>query len=416
LPGICAAAQSVSGAPGFALHDGETVVFYGDSITAQRLYTRFVEDFVLTRYPDLHIRFINAGVPGDQVSGGYAGKMPERVVRDVQPFHPGMITVMLGMNDGWWGTESPQVDEYFKKGYGELLAALESAAPGADLTLIRPSPYDEITHGTEFPLYSRVIDDLAMDVSSMAAQKQASGARKIYLADFHQTMIDALTEAKSKSPEVAALIIPDRIHPGEAGHWIMAADLLKTWHVDPIVSSLIVDAHAASEAPIVVESRRTVVRKLVRTSLGLQWTQQDDDLPLPFDFNNALIHLLAEISKIGDLDREMLEVKGLTAGSYQLLIDDKVRATFTASELNDGINLALIMTPMVDQARDVDSTENQRMQLDQARFVLSADMKEEATSVIAEGRLLRAEEQLALENRNQLKPKPHLFELRKLPR
>ena len=30
----------------FALHDGDRVVFYGDSITAQRLYTRFVEDMV----------------------------------------------------------------------------------------------------------------------------------------------------------------------------------------------------------------------------------------------------------------------------------------------------------------------------------------------------------------------------------
>src|SRR5580704_13036640 len=58
-----------------ALHDGDRVAFYGDSITAQRLYTRFVEDFVLTRYPDLHLTFVNAAVPGDQVSGGYAGTM-----------------------------------------------------------------------------------------------------------------------------------------------------------------------------------------------------------------------------------------------------------------------------------------------------------------------------------------------------
>src|ERR1700721_3006325 len=64
----CLARSQDSASPNpFSLHDGETVVFYGDSITAQRFYTRFVEDFVLTRYPTLHIRFVNAGVPGDTI-------------------------------------------------------------------------------------------------------------------------------------------------------------------------------------------------------------------------------------------------------------------------------------------------------------------------------------------------------------
>jgi len=67
------------------------VVFYGDSITAQRLYTRYVEDFVLTRYPTLHIRFVNAGVPGDTVQGGYTGTMAERVQRDVCTVSAAMI-------------------------------------------------------------------------------------------------------------------------------------------------------------------------------------------------------------------------------------------------------------------------------------------------------------------------------------
>ena len=33
----------------FALRDGDRVVFYGDSITDQRLYTTFVETYVVTR-------------------------------------------------------------------------------------------------------------------------------------------------------------------------------------------------------------------------------------------------------------------------------------------------------------------------------------------------------------------------------
>lgn len=397
----------------FALKDGETVVFYGDSITAQRLYTRFVEEFVLTRYPNLHITFINAGVPGDKVDGGYAGKMAERVHRDVEPFHPGMITVMLGMNDGWWGTKSPEVDAYFKKGYGELLDALRKAAPDATLTLICPTPYDEITHGTEFPLYSQVIDDLANDVSSIAKERQLSGDGNILLADFHQPLIDELTSAKAQSPDLATLIVPDRIHPSEAGHWVMAAQLVSTWGIDPLVSSVTLNAAAAT----VMDRERTTITALATNKTGLKWTQQDEALPLPFDFNNAMIQLLPRISKIAEQDRLMLSVESLKPGNYQLLIDDKVRATFSATELQSGVNLALIKCPMVDQARDVDYVENQRMQLDQARFVLSADLPSDApkdtANTTAQNRLRQAEAEFDAEMRKQLQPKTHQFELRR---
>jgi len=139
----------------FALKDGETVVFYGDSITAQRLYTRLVEEFVLTRYPALNVRFVNAGVPGDTAYGGYAGTMVERVRRDVAPFQPAMITVLLGMNDGGWVPESAKIDAAFQEGYHTLLQELRKASPDAEITLIFSTPYDEITHGTEFPGYSQ---------------------------------------------------------------------------------------------------------------------------------------------------------------------------------------------------------------------------------------------------------------------
>jgi hypothetical protein len=37
-----------------------------------------VEEFILTRYPTLHVRIVNAGVPGDTTYGGYAGAMAEQ--------------------------------------------------------------------------------------------------------------------------------------------------------------------------------------------------------------------------------------------------------------------------------------------------------------------------------------------------
>jgi lysophospholipase L1-like esterase len=407
-----AAAQAPTpAAPGqpFALRDGDTVVFYGDSITAQRLYTRFVEDFVLTRYPSLNVRFVNAGVPGDTVAGGYAGTMTERVKRDVTPFHPTMITVMLGMNDGGWGYEPAKSEAAFEQGYRTLIAALRNAAPQAEIVLIRPTPYDEVTHGTEFPGYSHMIDKLADDVTEIAAHFKDAGDRKIELVDFHGPLIDALERAKTSFPELAPLIVPDRIHPSETGHWIMAATLMSAWHPDPVVSRVELNAPTAT----VVAQGRASVTNLEKNATGLKWTELDDSLPLPLDFNNAMTHLLLGISDIASVDRQMLQVDSLEPGRYQLLIDGKPIAAFSRDELNNGVNLALLKTPMLEQARGIDSAEEERAVLDHARFILSADVKENANSSAAEAGLGRGEDELAVSARADGKPKVHQFELRR---
>jgi lysophospholipase L1-like esterase len=109
------------GSPGFYLHDGDTVVFYGDSITNQRLYTVFTEAYVLTRFPQLHIRFIHSGISGDRVSGGYGGTIDERLQRDVVAYHPTVVTIMLGMNDGEYGPYNAEVFNKYASGYRHII-------------------------------------------------------------------------------------------------------------------------------------------------------------------------------------------------------------------------------------------------------------------------------------------------------
>ena len=46
------------------LQDGDSIVFLGDSITHQCLYTQYVEDYLYTRMPHLRLRVHNAGVGG----------------------------------------------------------------------------------------------------------------------------------------------------------------------------------------------------------------------------------------------------------------------------------------------------------------------------------------------------------------
>jgi hypothetical protein len=56
----------------FAIHNGDTVVFLGDSITAARQYSKVIETYTLLRFPDWKVRFINAGHGGETAQSSLA--------------------------------------------------------------------------------------------------------------------------------------------------------------------------------------------------------------------------------------------------------------------------------------------------------------------------------------------------------
>src|SRR5208337_1428535 len=47
------------------IHDGDRIVFLGDSITEQRLYTTYLEGYTLARFPAMKLTFRNVGWGGD---------------------------------------------------------------------------------------------------------------------------------------------------------------------------------------------------------------------------------------------------------------------------------------------------------------------------------------------------------------
>ncbi len=129
----------------FYLHSGDTVVFYGDSITEQRLYTMLTELFAVTRYPNLNARFVHSGWGGDRVTGGGGGPIDVRLQRDVLAYKPSVMTIMLGMNDGKYANHTPADDETFYAGYRHIVDTVRQAIPSLRITAIEPSPFDDVT-------------------------------------------------------------------------------------------------------------------------------------------------------------------------------------------------------------------------------------------------------------------------------
>jgi lysophospholipase L1-like esterase len=340
------AAHAQSAAPAFALHDGDRVTFYGDSITNQREYTEDVEEYVLTRYPSWKVSFHNAGVSGDTVSGGGAGPIDLRLDRDVFAWHPDVITVMLGMNDFYYRPDLPGIYSTYTDGYRHLVESLKKNDPGARVTLIQPSPYDDVTRASNG--YNAVLLKYGAFVAQLA---QEQGTQ---VTDFNTPLTAVLKAIYAASPALATQVISDRVHPQQGGHWIMAESLLKSWQAPSLVTSVTIDAGARLSA----DAANTAVTKLTRCkgkiSGKISWTQTDKALPLPFpppEVDPVFALVLQNSDLVAALDQETLRVLTLTPGKYDLLIDGRKIGNFTYDKLADGINLATMETPMLEQAR-----------------------------------------------------------------
>lgn len=340
---VMAGAQS-SSKTGFHLKEADRVVFYGDSITDQRLYTAFVETYVVTRFPTMKVRFINSGWGGDRVTGGGGGPVDIRLSRDVIAHKPTVLTIMLGMNDGGVRAFDADLFNTYSKGYRHIVAAVKQALPRIRITLIQPSPYDDVTRPPLFEGgYNAVLIRYGQFVKELAERESLT------VADLNAPLVAATEKAMVIDKQLATRLNPDRVHPPAGGQLIMAQALLEAWNAPATVSAVEIDAAAKR----IMRAENTLVSAL-KSGDQVSWTQGDKALPMPLDLTDPVVSLAARCSGfLAALDQEVLKVTGLTAQRYGLKIDGEEVGTFTRDELSAGINLAALTTPMTKQAANV---------------------------------------------------------------
>ncbi len=397
----------------FALHDGDRVVFFGDSITDQRLYTIITETAVVTRYPKLNASFIHSGWGGDKVSGGGGGPIDLRLDRDVLAYKPTVMTIMLGMNDGLYRPESPETDKIFFDGYRHIVDKVKAGAPGIRITAIQPSPYDDTTRDPLFPGgYNEVLISFSKWIENYAHQADLN------VANFNTAEVAMLHKATTLAPDEAQKIIPDRVHPSFAGHLIMAEQLLRAWNVRPLVSA--VEVEAGGGKPTAGNLQHAALADLSATNGGLSWSETEDGLPLPLaewqkNRGYGPLDLVLRSSDFAQaMNNEQLRVTGLKNGVYALKIDGANIASFNNDELAHGVNLGVLDTPMTKQSKEVfDLTvshgdiHNERWRT--VQVPLSAHNLQQAEAAMSADDAL---EQAVLTKRQQAaQPRPHRFEL-----
>ena len=354
--------------PAFTLKNNDTWVMAGDSITAQRLHTNYIEAFYRTRYPQLHLHFRNSGI-----SGNRTGSILDRFDYDVAAWKPTIVSIELGMNDV--GGTKPD-DKNCAAGYiaGMKKLADSIRALNARPIFISSSPVNDGSimnawvgdrcHSIH-PFTNALIELgqtenvltvdqyhplLALWGPNKTLDDANALAAHIRLLKPEHNIPDLKTlQAFAKSWEgkpAAFQLTGDDVHVGPAGQYTMAATILAALNVDREVSSATIKADGT-----VVDAKSCKITEAVSKNGVLSFTRLDARSPWPLGGSGAAPALMPEIA---DLSRYMLTVSGLSPATYVVTMDGKPVATLSDKELAKGWNMGAVTDgPLGDRSRQI---------------------------------------------------------------
>ncbi|GAO43004.1 SGNH/GDSL hydrolase family protein [Flavihumibacter petaseus] len=198
--------------------NAKRVLFLGNSITYAGGYINYFETFWLRQHPEQPLEIINMGLPSETVSGlsedNHAdGQFPrpdlhERLYRVIRLAKPDLVFACYGMNDGIYLPFDSTRFRLFQSGIRWLHDTLSSLHIA--VILVTPPVYDEAKGGASG--YAAVLDQY----SDWLLHMRDSGW---WVADLHYPMKKVL--------DSGVHLADDGVHPGDAGHRIMAQALLR---------------------------------------------------------------------------------------------------------------------------------------------------------------------------------------------
>ena len=292
--------------------DGDSVVFLGDSITHGGRYVADLQAFWSLRYPGSNVRMHNCGISGQRANHGV-----DRFDWDVAPLKPNRIFILFGMNDvardARW---TPPYDEKKLQQQTSLLATYvtnmtalvaKCRAIGVEPTIITPTPYDE--YGTKQKAKPAVGTNEPGLLRFAAAARELAARERLELVEFFDVLTPIL-----KENEIAEFL-KDRVHPGKEGHLLMANCVIRAMGIDDAVGEVTFDAAGGARS----------------------FTYAPKRLPYPVVGEYAKMDCLGRFTDTWN--REIVRIKNLPKGVYNLYLGGKIYAAYSSDELAAGVNV-----------------------------------------------------------------------------
>jgi lysophospholipase L1-like esterase len=333
------------------LKDGDSIVFLGDSITHQCLYTQYVEDYFYTRYPKMHLSFHNAGVGGDRAADALT-----RFDEDVVPYKPKYVTILLGMNDGSYKDFDKGVFDTYQAGMTTILDKI--AGLGATAIPMTPTMFDarakRIKLSLDEPRNTYYNGVLALYGTWL---REVAEVRGLGFVDMYSPL-NAIT-AQQRKKKADWTMIQDGVHPGPVGQTVMAVAIIDNIVARSQVSQITV---AEKAGKLAATAANGAVTEFQQNGDTVSFTFAANALPwvLPPDAAEG-----PSLTALGHrYGNEKITVRDLKPGKYELKIDGAVVGQYDGGALAKGVELqANDKTPQYQQALKVALLNKQRNDL-----------------------------------------------------
>ncbi|MBN1442676.1 MAG: DUF1080 domain-containing protein, partial [Planctomycetes bacterium] len=319
---------------------GDRVAIAGDSITEQKLYSRYMEDYLIACVPQLDLRVVQLGWSGERAPGFEA-----RLANDLLPLDPDVVTTCYGMNDGLYRAYEPPIGDAYRRSMLAIVKQLKAA--GATVVVGSPGAVDSFSfrHAVGPAAYNENLARLR-DIAREIALDEG-----MPFANVHDPMVIAQREAKPALGKEYDVCGADGFHPRPNGHLVMAYAFLRALDLDGEIGSISVDLArgeaSASDGHRVVAARRGEVE--IESSrypfcfFGDAKSPDGTRSILPYvPFNRAL-------------NRLTLKVRGLEADRARVEWGTQAKS-FSRRDLERGINLAaeFLDNPFCEPFRRID--------------------------------------------------------------
>jgi lysophospholipase L1-like esterase len=299
------------------------VAIIGDSITEQKLYSKFIETYLLACLGRTDIKCFQFGWGGETASG-----FKLREDNDLSVFHPSVATFCYGMNDGHY---VPYTDAIGKDYEANMRLVLQTAEKLGVKNIVTGTPGAVDTHyflksGATADQYNDNLAHLGAIDRKLAADMHTA------FANVHEEMTQAMGRAKAILGKEYDVCGRDGVHPQADGHLLMAAAFLKGLGCDGNIGEITVDLSGASSGS-----------KGHQTS-GSNGSAQVTSTVWPFCFDgdakspSGTRSILPFCKFNEELNRFTLRVKNLKASKAKVTWGAETKE-FAKEDLEKGINL-----------------------------------------------------------------------------
>lgn len=331
-------------APGpLILKRGDRLAIIGDSITEQKMYSRIIETYLTVCVPELKITARQYGWSGETAEG-----FLRRMTNDCLRFHPTVATLCYGMNDHKYRPFDMENEQWYADNYSAIVRSLQDA--GATVVLGSPGCVGKVPHWTKSGAYT--LDELNINLCALRDCDIALAKQfQTPFADVFWNMFKAGYDAQTRYGTDYTVSGKDGVHPGWAGHLVMAYSFLRAMGLDCDIGTLTVDLGAqtaTATAGHTVESFKDNQLTVFSTKYPFcasGATNSDTSIRS----GATLVPFFAELSRFE------LVVKNASAMQYDIMWGNTTNR-YTAAQLAQGVNLAddFVDNPFCDPFRKVD--------------------------------------------------------------